>query len=124
EYVSENDRSSGYVAHEEPNQTRRRSSKTTGSGGRLFTLGCQRHSGLCGEQEEGEGLLQVQADDGVRVVEVSDGDILADVQIEVAATGREDKGSGDGRRPNDLALEKALDVAQHRVSVVAGRADA
>ena len=39
----------------------------------------QRDSGLGGEQEESECLLQVQADRGIVVAEVADGDVLPDV---------------------------------------------
>jgi hypothetical protein len=46
----------------------------------------QRDRGLGGEWEKRELLLQVQADCGIVVAEVADGDVLADVQVEIAAT--------------------------------------
>src|SRR6202051_1745421 len=80
----------------------------------------QRDGGLGGEQEESECLLQVQTDRGIVVVEVPDGDVLADVEVEITATGGQYESAGNGRGPDDLIFDQALDVLQHRVSVVAG----
>ena len=47
----------------------------------------ERDGRLGGEQEECERLLQVEADGGIGVTEIADGDVLTDVQAEIAATG-------------------------------------
>ena len=80
----------------------------------------QRDCDLGGEQEKRERLLQVQADGSIVVVEVADGDVLADVQVEITATGGQYESAGNGRGPDDLIFDQALDVVQHRVSVVTG----
>ena len=79
--------------------------------------GNQGDGGLRGQQEEGEGLLQVQADGRVSVAQVADGDVLADVQAEVAAAGREHERARDGGSPDDLAVDQPLDMLQHRIAV-------
>jgi len=43
-----------------------------------------RHS-FGGEQEERQRLLQVEADDAIGVAGITDRDVLADVQVEIAA---------------------------------------
>src|SRR5882724_5585125 len=40
-----------------------------------------------GQQQEGEGLLQIEAGGGVGVARITDREILADMQIEIAAPG-------------------------------------
>jgi hypothetical protein len=56
----------------------------------------QRDGGLGGEQEERKCLLQVQADGSIVVVEVADGDVLADVQVEITTTGGQYESAGNG----------------------------
>ena len=51
---------------------------------------------------------------------IADGDILADVQLEIAAARGQDKGARDGRGPDDLAADETVDMLQHRVAVIAG----
>src|ERR1700756_3710409 len=63
-----------------------------------------------GEQQEGKRLLQVQADSGVGVVGIADGDILANVQLEIAATRSKHKGAIDGGCPDDFILHEPLHV--------------
>src|ERR1700739_4246380 len=45
----------------------------------------QRDDGFGGEQKEGEGLLQIEAHDAVGMTQIADRDVLADMQIEIAA---------------------------------------
>ena len=52
--------------------------------------------------------------------EVSDEDALADAEVEITATGGQYQSAGNGRGPDDLIFDQALDVVQHRVSLVAG----
>src|SRR5271155_1754676 len=85
--------------------------------------GRQRHRGLGREQEEGERLLQVEADRGIGVAQIADRNVLADVQVETAAAGRQDKGAGNRRGPDDFAVDDAPEVFQHRVSVISGFGD-
>ena len=80
----------------------------------------QRHCSLCGEQQERERLLQVQADGVISVAEITDGDVLTDVQIEIAATGSQHECAGNGGGLDDFIFHQPFDVLQHRVSVVAG----
>src|ERR1700722_11659278 len=80
----------------------------------------QRDGSFGSEQKESECLLQVQGDSGIGVAEIADGNILADVQIEIAATGGQHEGAGNGGRPDDLIFDQTLDVLEHRVSVIAG----
>ena len=61
-----------------------------------------------------------KADRCICVAEIADGGILADVQFEVAAARGQHKSAGNRRRPDDLFVDEALDVLQHRISMVAG----
>jgi len=79
----------------------------------------QCHGSLTAEQEESERLLQVQADGGFGVAEIPDGDILANVQLEIAATCGEHESAGDGGRPDDLIFHQPFDMLQDRVSMIA-----
>ena len=89
--------------------------------GRLCRRGrSQRDGGLVREQQESERLLQIQSDGGIGVAEITYGDILTDVKVEIAATGGQHKSTGNRGRPDDLIVDKPLDVLQHRVPVVAG----
>src|ERR1700690_4596995 len=65
-------------------------------------LSLQRDGGLGGEQQEGESLLQVQANNLVGVARIADGEVLADPQVEVAATGGQHESAGNGGSPDDL----------------------
>jgi hypothetical protein len=48
--------------------------------GSLFLRGrSQRDGGFAGEHQKSERLLQIQADSGIGVAEVTDGDVLAEV---------------------------------------------
>src|ERR1700693_1651662 len=94
-----------------------------GCSGRRAARRTEPDRGLCGEQQEREGLLQVQPDGCVGVAQVADGYVLADVQAEVAAAGGEHESAGDGRSPDDLAIYQALNVFHHRVAIVAGLAE-
>ena len=57
------------------------------------------------------------------MTEVTDGDILPDRQLEVAATRRDNEAAFDGRRPHDLAIDQTTDVFKNRIAIVAGPAD-
>lgn len=81
------------------------------------------HRRLAGQHQECQRLLQVQADLGLGVREVPDRQVLAEVQAEVAAPGRQHDRAADRGRPDDLAGQQALDVLDDRVPVVAGLAD-
>src|SRR5580693_86682 len=76
----------------------------------------QRYGGLAGQQEERERLLQIQADGSISMAEITDGDVLADVQVEIAATSGQHESASDGGRPDDLIVDQSLNVFQHRVS--------
>ncbi len=51
-----------------------------------FRQRIQGDGGLAGEQEESKRFLQIQADSGVGMAEITDGNILPDVQFEITAT--------------------------------------
>jgi len=68
--------------------------------------------GFGGEVEEGEGFLQIKANVRVCVTQVADGGILADVKIEVAATGSDDEGPINSGRPDNLSFDQAFDMFQ------------
>ena len=89
----------------------------------FFTLGArrrQRDRGFGGEEQEGKCLLQIQSDDGIGVAGIADGDILADVKVEIAAAGGEHESAGNSGCPDDFILDQALDVLEHGVAVIAG----
>ena len=44
------------------------------------------------------------------------------MQSEITAASSEDESSRDGRRPDDLFVNEALDVLDHRIAVIAGLA--
>src|SRR5579862_2094413 len=84
------------------------------SGFRSRILGRRQRNGrLRRQQQEGESLLQVQPDGRVRVAQIADRYVLADVKPEVAAAGREHERARDRRGPDDLAVDDALDMLQH-----------
>src|SRR5215510_421668 len=59
-----------------------------------------------GEVEERKGFLQIEANVRVRVTQVADRRVLADLKIEVTAAGRDDKGPVNGGRPEDLPVDE------------------
>src|SRR5580704_19361773 len=77
---------------------------------RSATLGLQRGSQgnrcLGGEQQECERLLQVESHRSIRVVQITDGDVLANVQVEIAPTGSYHKGSLDRGCPDDFVVDE------------------
>ena len=77
-----------------------------------------------GQQQKCERLLQIEADRRVGVARIADRDVLADMQVEIAAARRQDEGAGDRRGPDDLAVDERLDMLQDRIAVVAGFATA
>ena len=92
----------------------------------VFSLafrGHQGHGGLGGEQAKGERLLQVEFDGGCRMAEIADGEVLADVEFKVAAARGEHKAAFDGGCPDDVAINKAMDVLQDRIAFFAAAAD-
>ena len=54
------------------------------------------------------------------MAEVADRNILSDVQFEVAASRSHNERAFDSRRPDNVAVNDALDVLEDRVSVIAG----
>ena len=65
----------------------------------------ERNGGFGGEVQEGEGFLQIKADMSVRVTQVADGNILADLKIQVAAPGSDNEGAVDSGRPDDFVFD-------------------
>jgi hypothetical protein len=65
------------------------------------------HSSLCGEQQERDRFLQIQADDRIGMTGIADRGILADVRLEVAAARGKNKSAYDSRRPTDRAEAEA-----------------
>src|ERR1700732_3331208 len=57
------------------------------------------------------------------MAQMTDRDVLADMQVEIATAGGQDNGAGDGRGPNDLAVDDPSKVLQHRIPVVSGLGD-
>ena len=51
---------------------------------------------------------------------ISNGDVLTDVEVEIAAPGGNHKCALDGRRPDDFVIDEPLDVLEDRVALVAG----
>src|SRR5580658_11171147 len=80
----------------------------------------QRDRSLRGQQQESERLLQIQADRGIGVAKITDGDILPNVKVEIAAASGQHESAGNRGCPDDLIVDQPFDVLQHRVSVVAG----
>src|SRR5215467_2506183 len=65
--------------------------------GRLLLCGRrQRDSGLSREQQEGQRLLEVKPHDAVGVAQITDREVLPDVQIEITAACGEHEGARDG----------------------------
>ena len=77
----------------------------------------------CGQDQEGEALLDVEPHALAVVVEVADREILADRQLEIAAAQRDHQAAVEARRPHDLAVDQALDVAQDRIAAVGARGE-
>ena len=89
--------------------------------GLVLVRGWQKRYGrFAGKQQEGERFLQVEANGGIGVAQIPDGEILADVEFEVAASRGHHECSVDGRCPDNFVLDEALHVLQHRVAVIAG----
>src|SRR5262249_58975250 len=78
----------------------------------------QRDRGLTREQQESQRLLEVKAHDAVGVAQITDREVLPDVQIEITAARGEHEGAGDGWRPDNLLLDQLLDMLQHEIPVV------
>src|SRR5580704_6686919 len=80
----------------------------------------QRNCRLGREKQKGKRLLQVQCDSRIGVAQIPNGDVLANVQVEIAATGSHHKCALDSGGPDDLVVEETLDVFEHGISVIAG----
>ena len=65
----------------------------------------QGYCGFGGEIEEGKRFLQIQANVGFSVIQVADGDVLANVKIEVATASRDDESPVNGGRPDDFVFD-------------------
>ena len=57
------------------------------------------------------------------MLEIADRKILADRQLEVAAAQRDHQATVEARRPDDVAVDQALDVAQDRIAAVGARGE-
>src|SRR4029077_1408239 len=89
----------------------------------FFRFGCGRRQGnsrFCRQQQEGECFLEVEANRPVVVTQITDGYVLADMQVEIAAAGRQNEGAGNRRSPDDLAVDQAPDVLEDRIAVISG----
>src|ERR1700730_3002671 len=86
----------------------------------LRRCGCggQRHGGFAGQQKKGETLLQIGPNRGIGMAQITNGNVLANMQVEISAAGGENKGAADRRGPNDLAVNDPPKVLQYRVPVV------
>src|SRR5215204_2456646 len=84
----------------------------------LATTDAERHGGLIGQDQEGEALLDVQPHTLEVVLEVADRKVLADRELEVAAALGQHQAAIEPGRPDDVAVDQALDVAQDRVARV------
>src|ERR1700733_7951607 len=94
--------------------------KIRGGSGRRAIRGCKHNRGFAGEWAKGEGLLQVKPDRRVGVREVADREILSNAEFEIAASGGQHKCALDGRSPDEVAVDNALDVLQDWIAVIAG----
>src|SRR5690348_6942680 len=74
------------------------------------------------QDQEGKALLDVEPHLLGVVLEVAEREVLADRQLEVAAALGDHQATVDTRRPDDVAVDQALDVAEDRVALIgAGR---
>ena len=74
--------------------------------GRLCSHGRnERDSGLRGEQQKRESLPKIESDSSIAVDQVANGDVLADVQLEIATARGQYKSSIYSGRPNDFILD-------------------
>ena len=53
------------------------------------------------------------------MAEVTDRNVLSDIELEVTASRGEQEGAGDGWSPDDIAIDNPLDVLQHWIPMVA-----
>ena len=56
----------------------------------------------------------------VSVIQVADGGVLTNMEIEVAATGRDDESAVNGGCPDDFTFDQVFDVFENRIAVIAG----
>ena len=87
----------------------------------LLARDSERHGSLLGQHQEGEALLDVEPYAFGIVFEVADREILADRELEVAAAHRQDQAAIEASRPDDVAVDQALDVAQDGIAAVGAR---
>src|SRR5579862_3298863 len=80
----------------------------------------KRNRGFRGEVEEGECLLQIQANVRIGMAQVADGSVLANLKIKVAAARGDHERTVNGGRPDDFSFNESLDMVKHRISIVAG----
>jgi hypothetical protein len=78
----------------------------------------QCHGRFAGKQQKGKRLLQIQSHSAIGMAEIADGNILSNMQVEIAAARGKHKRAGDGRRPSNFTVYQPLDVLQHGASVV------
>ncbi len=78
----------------------------------------QRYHGFRSIELESKTFLQVQFHGIFVMAKVSYGDILANTHPEISAACRNHKASLYGRSPDDIAIDKFLEVMQHRISFI------
>ena len=76
----------------------------------------ERDRRLLGQDQEGEALLDVEPHPLGIVLEIADREILADRQLEVAAALGDHQAAVEAGRPDDVAVDQALDVAEDRIA--------
>src|SRR3979411_3261882 len=99
----------------EAGPSRARRASTARLGFFLAVASAERDSGLLGQDQEGEALLDIEPHALAVVVEVAAREISALRQLEVAASPRDHQAAVQSWRPYDLAIDQALDVAQDRI---------
>jgi hypothetical protein len=87
--------------------------------GRLLG-GRQRNGGFAGEDPKNKRLLKIQLHGGIGVAEIPDRNILSDFELKVAASWRRNKGSFNGRCPDQVTVDNALHVLEYGISMIAG----
>jgi hypothetical protein len=91
--------------------------------GTSLSWGRQRDRGFRRQQPEGETLLQIQFDLSPGMAEVSDGQVLAEIELEISPPRGKHETAINTGRPDDLAFHKTLDVLKNRIAFFAPAAD-
>src|SRR5258708_19301206 len=81
------------------------------------------HCSLCREQPEGETFLQVKPDAGLGMTKITDGYVLAEIQFEITPPGGKYEAPPDCRSPDNIPINKRLDMFQNRITFITAAAD-